>query len=184
MPDHWKRSLNLECGFALEVGVPYGMCVISGAVAGVISMAVLVHTESPRMTPMPIADVPLGTSVASQQTVTLEHKTTPSAVASAEANVAHDASLMFDSARPEVVRPVNATELQMKTHGVSLPLGERVRVHYGDIGMWRAGVLEAADDHWIQLLMSDGVSRTWVARQDVRTIDTIQATTDVKNELP
>ena len=146
--------------------MPYGMCVAGGVVAGVISMVALVHTESPRA--MPAAELPLGTTVASPQTVVLEQKSSVS-------DIPHSANLMFDNLRP-TLQTTNATP------GVTLPIGERVRVHYGEVGMWRAGILEAADDNWIQIRFSDGSSRTWIAVQDIRTIDTIQPTDEAKDE--
>lgn len=146
------------------------MCVISGVVAGVISMAVLLHTDTPRSTPMPLADMPLATSVASPRTVSLQQ----TAALPSEADLRHNATVMFDNARPEATPRIEG-DISSSAIGVTLPIGETVTVTCST-GFDRVrGKLEAADADWLQVVNSAG-KRVWVAKQQVISISTEDAT--------
>lgn len=145
----------------LEVRVPYGLCVISGAVAGFVSMAVLFHADSPRATPMPVADLPLASSVAAPTSITLHR----------------NADLMFDNA-PGITRDPAVRVEGPKTTGVTLPIGERVTVYFGTETRYRTGTLEGADADWVQLWLPASDSRVWIARENITRMETTEAARD------
>jgi hypothetical protein len=120
-------------------------------------MAVLFHTDAPRGLPMPLADMPVASSVATPTDVSLQH----------------NANLMFDNVRPEV-QTTAAVAHGTSSLGISLPFGERVMIHYGVKGEYRIGTLESADTEWVQVLLSDG-NRSWIPRSEVKLIENAKA---------